>query len=360
VEARIDRSSGDTATVDRPSNAPGGAGTDILSSGERLALRMRYAPATSSCPIGEMPLAAIHFGAEPFSSSGPTPAAQVSMSQPGGAPRMELWTSELPVQYGQVDGLRYGKNGQVLFGVVSEPVEVASAQFEVRVRAIYDALFALIEAQGYPHLLRVWNYFPAINGAHEQLENYQRFCRARAAAFQDRFRDFIPRLPSASAVGTHGGSLVVYFIAAREPGQHRENPRQLSAYTYPLQYGPRSPSFARATLKRFGGREMFFISGTASIVGHESMHRGDVRAQLDETLRNIEALIETTGRDEATQFRGLADIGHMKVYLRRPSDLPLVRELLERRVGVGAEALFLHGDVCRGELLVEIEAIVGR
>ena len=151
---------------------------------------------------------------------------------------------------------------------------------------MYESTFALCEAQGYPHLLRVWNYFADINLEFDGLENYQRFCRARAAAFQQRFGEFVPRLPSASAIGTESGSSVVYFIAACQPGVHRENPRQLSAYSYPPQYGPRSPSFARATLNRFDGRDVFFISGTASIVGHAEL--GGLGAQLDESLSNIE------------------------------------------------------------------------
>lgn len=328
-----------------------------------MPLRMRYVGGPESgalCPPGEMPLAVIGFGTEPAFRLDHCPFARVSMPSLGQPAHAEVWTTELPAQYGEFDGIRYAVSGEILFGVVSDPVVVTSAGFEARVRAMYDAVLGLIDARGFPQLLRVWNYFPDINGEYDGLENYQRFCRARAAAFQERFSDFIPRLPSASAIGTKGGELVVYFIAAREPGLHRENPRQVSAYAYPSQYGPRSPSFARATLKRFGEREVFFISGTASIVGHESLHRGDVLAQLDETLRNVEALIDSTSRDECARFRGLADISHMKVYLRRPSDLAAVRRVIEQRVGTGVDALYLHGDICRQELLVEIEAVVGR
>lgn len=356
---RINRSSG-TATPLEPI-----AGGDVrLVASVPLPLGVRYQPLTGARlddVSGASVLAAIHFGAMPAIETGPHPVAHVAMAQLGGdAALAEVWTSELPVRYGEAQGIRYATNDEVLFGVITEAVPPGGADFEEWVRRCYESVFALCESQGYPHLLRMWNYFASINQEREQLENYQRFCRARALAFRQWFGEFVPRLPSASAIGSEDGPFVLYFIAARVPGTHRENPRQISAYTYPRQYGPQSPSFARATLKRFNGHELFFISGTASIVGHESMHPGDVGAQLEETLRNIETLIDSTGRDEGAGFRGLGDLGQLKVYLRRPADLPLVRDMVRRRVGEGPQVLYLHGDVCRGELLVEIEAVIGR
>ena len=119
---------------------------------------------------------------------------------------------------------------------------------------------------------------------------------------------------------------------------------------------PRSPSFARGTLVRAGSGETFFISGTASIVGHQSMHVGDVGAQVEEALRNIEALIDSTRHDEGMRFQGLRDLDNLKVYVRRAEDLPLVRQMLAGRLGSSAHVLYLQGDICRHELLVEIEA----
>ena len=84
-----------------------------------------------------------------------------------------------------------------------------------------------------------------------------------------------------------------------------------------------------------------------------------MRAQMEETLRNIEALVESTVADEQTRFRGLTDIDHLKVYVRRAADMDIARELVRRRIGDGATALYLVGDICRRELLVEVEAVIG-
>jgi len=50
----------------------------------------------------------------------------------------------------------------------------------------------------------------------------------------------------------------------------------------------------------------------------------------------------------------LGDPGlQLTVYLRHAGDLPAVRALVEARAG---QAIYLHADICRAELLVEIEA----
>jgi chorismate lyase / 3-hydroxybenzoate synthase len=285
------------------------------------------------------------------------PTLHVDMRQVSEPAVAEVWVSDAPVIRGSHDGIAHAQNDDVLFGFVHLGVSPDDAIFEDRVNEIYARIFELLEARGYPHLIRVWNYFPQITHESVGLENYQRFCRGRGVAFQARYGEFEYRLPSASAVGARSGGLALYFIAARAPGHQRENPRQVSAYHYPPQYGPRSPSFARATLKRWGSEALLFISGTASIVGHESRHVGDLAAQIEETLRNLDTLIVTTGAEEGVPFAGLQDMTHIKVYLRDPAFFGVVNERVRAAFGPSASAILLHGDVCRTDLLVEIEGV---
>ena len=147
------------------------------------------------------------------------------------------------------------------------------------------------------------------------------------------------------------------FIAAREAGQHRENPRQISAYHYPPQYGPKSPSFARATLKRWGNDYSLYISGTASIVGHQSLHPDDVQSQTEETLNNLRVLIDSTVREEGVAFAGLDSLRRLKIYIRDPQHLVLVQRSLDKVIDPGVPRLYLQADICRTELLLEIEGI---
>ncbi|MBX3622737.1 MAG: hypothetical protein KF891_22445 [Rhizobacter sp.] len=223
----------------------------------------------------------------------------------------------------------------------------------------YADVFAVLAAQPCTHLLRVWNYLADINAEVGGSERYRQFNAGRQQAFLDARRSAFEGSPAACALGTQAGPLRVYFLAGRTSPLAIENPRQVSAYRYPDTYGPRAPTFSRAALADVGrGRQALFISGTASIVGHTSVHLGDVRRQTEESLANL-AAVRAAAAERAGQPVP-AETLHYTVYLRHAADLPAVREVFERAVGADSSAargaLYLHADICRAELLVEIEA----
>ncbi|MGB6143893.1 MAG: pteridine-dependent deoxygenase, partial [Rhodanobacter sp.] len=141
--------------------------------------------------------------------------------------------------------------------------------------------------------------------------------------------------------------LQVYLLACEQAGHRVENPRQVSAWRYPRQYGPTPPSFARAML--LPARDTLAISGTAAVVGHASAHHDNLDAQLEETLTNLDALLAS-----ADMRAGFDTHSPLKVYLRHDGDAPRVRDALRQRLP-GVPLLLLHGDICRRELLVEID-----
>src|SRR5262249_5729347 len=103
-----------------------------------------------------------------------------------------------------------------------------------------------------------------------------------------------------------------------------------------------------------------FISGTASIVGHRTVHPGDVAAQTRETLTNIEALLDEANRvSEPLRTHGRFGLETLacKVYVRNSADLPVVQSQLEPVLGAEAHLVYLQADICRPDLLVEIEAV---
>src|SRR5437762_2404638 len=184
----------------------------------------------------------------------------------------------------------------------------------------------------------------------------RQFNSARQHALRASGRSLAGNVPAASALGAARNSpLVVYFLAGRSAPCFVENPRQLSAYHYPRQYGVHSPVFSRATLWRAPDGLALFISGTASIVGHRSLHVGDTAAQTRETLTNIEALLAEAHRAaRGARFR-LGALA-LKVYVRRPADLPVIEAELAAALGESARVIYLQADICRQDLLVEIEA----
>lgn|GEM_PF-404287 len=223
---------------------------------------------------------------------------------------------------------------------------------------VYHELLQLTRQRGYPNLVRVWNYFPGINTGYGDHELYRQFTAGRAIAYGEIAHEG-EVLPAATAIGTDEGTpFTVSAIAARNQCQTIENPRQTSAYKYPREYGSVSPSFSRAVVvaSPFGNR--ILISGTASIVGHQSLHLNDPMQQTIETLRNLKDLVrhaqgELQARNVDTK---ILRNGNLRVYLREPNYRAEIEQTLRDALGDSLSLVFLRGDVCRRDLLLEIEA----
>jgi chorismate lyase / 3-hydroxybenzoate synthase len=308
-------------------------------------------------------------GAPPGTPGSDTPVARVHMPVLAGDPAVcEVWRCGQPVESGKAERVSFRRSDDMLFGciAVAESEQTAASGTatgalarsplqEATIQA-YQEICASTETLGYPHLLRVWNYLPDINVESDGMERYQQFNSARQHVLRERGRALTGSVPAASALGAGSGSpLLVYFLAGRKPARFVENPRQVSAYHYPRQYGPHSPVFSRAALVHQGSTLALFISGTASIVGHRSAHVGDIAAQTRETLTNIEALL---AQANAAAGARCFDLGALacKVYLRRPGDLAAVQAELVPALAAGAHCIYLQADICRQDLLVEIEA----
>jgi hypothetical protein len=217
----------------------------------------------------------------------------------------------------------------------------------------------LVAARGLD-LYRIWNLVPGINARTPAgLETYQAFCKARSVAFESALgRDFQRSLPAASAVGTAESGLTVAFLAGKGPVRRVENPAQVPAYEYPPQHGPRPPSFARATVVESGQGVDAFVSGTSSVVGHETVAPCDTARQLDCTFENLRLISGACGLG-GSFGGGAACRRHFKVYLRNASDLDLAaREMGRRILAPGDRVTYLRADICRSALNVEIEVTV--
>jgi chorismate lyase / 3-hydroxybenzoate synthase len=281
------------------------------------------------------------------------PYARVDMPVLGAAAFHEVWMSPDPVTTCSRGNLVCARNAEVLFGCLDIAANTHVA-YDALIHEQYGRIFQLIDDLGYPNLLRAWHYLPDIHVEEGPLDRYKRFSIGRHEAFVANGRAISRDAPAASAVGKSGGHTVIVFLAAPTPGIPIENPRQVSAYSYPAQYGPRGPTFARALLCSWNGRPQLYISGTASIAGHQSLHEGNAAGQADETLLNLRTVL-----DEA---RGLMDLDAaamlFKVYLRDASHRPHVESGLRRAFGDAPEIVWLQAQICRRELLLEIELVV--
>jgi chorismate lyase / 3-hydroxybenzoate synthase len=256
--------------------------------------------------------------------------------------------------------VQYRYCDDLLFGSITIDEEAisggGSAALLRATMTAYQSIFGVLKQTQHRHLIRIWNYLPEINGEADGDERYRHFNSARQSAFRNSGRSTVGTVPAASALGSPPGSPIsIYFLAAREPARMIENPRQTSAYHYPPKFGPHSPVFSRACLLSESAGTNLFVSGTASIVGHETIHHGDVTAQTRETLANIDALLDEANRVVGSACYALDGL-KFKVYVRQPSDLGAIESALSATLPASTSIVYLQADVCREDLLVEIEA----
>ncbi|OOG23027.1 hypothetical protein B1C78_12580 [Thioalkalivibrio denitrificans] len=322
----------------------------------RPPLQVQLASAHDAADAGDRLLAEIRFGHKTGPDRDDPRCIDVGVPPLFDGPDRELWLADSAVTPDRRDGIGFAHTDNLLFTHIHLPdtTDMAAAA-----REAYERLLAFHRDSGFPALLRIWNYFDRLLEPARQpgLDRYQAFCAGRHEALEAAGLE-AATLPAATAIGTGTAGLIVYALAAREPGVQIENPRQVSAYHYPPDYGPKSPTFSRATLKQWTAGAQLFISGTASIVGHASLHEGDVLAQANEILDNLGALIgRVREQHPSLELNGPHDLSLLKVYVKRAADADAVREQVRTRIGAHPNVVFLRGDICRRELLTEIEGL---
>jgi chorismate lyase/3-hydroxybenzoate synthase len=327
-------------------------------------LELVSTPSAAPSPLPGNVLACMEFGAAvPFTDDPRIVPVSLEVLESAADIYSETWTSPLPVVTGLSEGVRFAENGEVLFGWLHVPEECLSDVEEASYRMHLD-LHGLMRRRGFPHWLRAWNYLSRINEGEGDAERYRQFTVGRHRALAEAFAgtpEFDSLLPAATGIGMRGASgLTVCFFAARTPGIQVENPRQVSAFRYPRDYGPRSPSFSRATLYQWAGRSTLFVSGTASIVGHATLHPGNAVAQFEETLANLDALVRNATREHSPASAHAFTPKSFKLYVRDPQHLHTLGYRWRSALAEHAPTVVLVGDLCRSDLLIEVEAIYER
>jgi chorismate lyase/3-hydroxybenzoate synthase len=291
-------------------------------------------------------LGMVQYGGAPAASS--AGLIHVLLEPAGRSPVWEIWHVEdavTPFRAGPVQGK---VSGQYAFAAV-EIADDTGQLLDESVEQAYRDLFHFLEQAGGFQPIRFWNYISDIVADQEGMERYWRFNLGRQRAFAALLRQARP--PVATGIGCAGRRTLIYVLGAKSPAEPVENPRQISAFAYPERYGPASPGFSRAS--RHEG-ETLFISGTASIVGHETRHLGDVDAQMRETLKNLDVMMRLTEEGGAPNGRWA-----VKTYLRDIAQAAKLEAALAGLLPSGTQYLHLEADICRRDLLVEIEATRG-
>ena len=224
----------------------------------------------------------------------------------------------------------------------------------------------------YEQMCRTWLYLGDIVGPEGDTQRYKELNRARADVYQP-LRFFPDRLwqgfrgvayPASTGIGASDRDVTMGCVALATDRTDvtltpLENPVQTPAFDYSARYSAKSPKFCRALAVSTGRDAVTFVSGTASIVASETQHVGDVSGQTRQTLDNIETLIsEANLRDHGLPGLGatLHDLALVRAYVKRGDDCAQVAAACQERLGL-APTVYTLADVCRPELLVELEAI---
>lgn len=223
-------------------------------------------------------------------------------------------------------------------------------------------------------VVRQWNYIENLLRVRRtpagKSQNYQAFNDIRRR-FYGRTR-FPAGFPAATGIGMSSGVVVLEFLAI-SPSKDLHlvpisNPRQIDAHRYSQAVlvgdpekkdRPKAPPlFERAKYVGHGRSGLIFISGTAAVRDEATAARTDVESQTWITMENIQTLISRANlRNHGIETRHDAwPLSYLRAYVKRREDLPVVRKICQKAFG-DIPAHFVQADICRRDLLVEMEGV---
>ncbi len=216
-------------------------------------------------------------------------------------------------------------------------------------RRAFNDLIAALAAQGgtlRDNCVRTWLYVKGVDIFYQGMVDERRDIFAHQGLTGDTH--FI------ASTGIEGGGAHRYDLVVMDAysilGLKPEQVSYLNDFSRLCATKDYNVHFERGTRVSFADRRHYYISGTASIdSAGDVVHIGDVERQLDRTLGNIEALLNSGG---AT----LDDMMAMTVYLRDPADYARIAGRLDERYP-DLPFVIVQGPVCRPEWLIEIEGI---
>lgn len=232
--------------------------------------------------------------------------------------------------------------------VVNESIQKQSDE-------VFRQIGTLLETESFPinQIIRQWNYIEQITGYEGEDQHYQAFNNARSVFYGKT--KWANGYPAATGIGANLGGILVdldaaVFKTADTFATPIDNKLQVAAHAYSdnvLEEAcstKTTPKFERAKSMTFGERRLVYISGTAAIRGEDSLKGVGLEKQLQITMENIAELI-----DDARPVL-------LRVYLKYPEDYEEAARLMQT-YELNIPISFMWADVCRDELLIEIEGI---
>lgn len=206
-------------------------------------------------------------------------------------------------------------------------------------------------------IYRQWNYIQGITVENNGSQNYQEFNDARSIFYSAAEWD--NGYPAATGIGSCAGGVMVdlYAVQGGKTNYPIDNPLQIAAHNYSQKVLAQNnkaalpekttPKFERA---RITGTTIH-ISGTAAIRGEVSSESNDIISQTEATMQIMDHLVSPQNipvncNNTVYDF--------LRVYVKHKSDIPCVQQYMEQHYPTPLKH-YLVSDICRPELLIEIE-----
>lgn len=300
------------------------------------------------------------------------------VSQPAGdGTAMEIWTHDncKNISYKNCWGIDYtvydDSFGRSVWGL-GLSTNNPDVSFRKQTSHSFELMQAILSTEGFTmdNLVRQWNYIPNIlktSIEDERLfQNYQLFNDIRQYYYGVYKRNNV--YPAATGIGMETGPVTIDFLAVKENEttvlKGVKNPNQTNAYQYgqevligsPLKVNEikKAPLFERAKYIGSTTGAIIFISGTASIIGEKTIGLDDISEQINITVNNISDLVNTENLNSMGIHVQERKYSYIRIYVKRLDDIGLVKEFCKKYYG-DTPALYVKADVCRDNLLVEIE-----
>ncbi|MBR5861322.1 MAG: hypothetical protein IKY71_08260 [Bacteroidaceae bacterium] len=227
---------------------------------------------------------------------------------------------------------------------------------------IFNGIAKLLSDNGFKpsDIYRQWNYIPGITVLNDGSQNYQEFNDARSIFYSTD--NWSNGYPAATGIGTSTGGVMVELYAVKGnniTNMPIDNPLQIAAHNYSQQVldgkviehlsERTTPKFERARLL---GKTVL-ISGTAAIKGECSNYSTNAVEQAAETMEIMDRL---TCKENIPVENNGSRYELLRVYVKRENDIPAVCDYMQSNYPT-AQKHYLVADVCRPELLIEIEGI---
>ncbi len=296
--------------------------------------------------------------------------AQKPLDTPMAIEVIQVGNSEdVIIDYLNYQGLPYVKVANANYHELHISGLSASLQLPVRTQSheIFNTLSAILkkEEMRIDSIVRQWNYIERITDMDGLYQRYQLFNDERTSFYEKT--DWPKGYPAATGIGMQLGGVVVDCVAVS--GTFNElplaNPLQTDAhvYTQNVLIGAEdearkiktTPKFERAKFIGNCNSATIYVSGTAAIRGEESLGIDRPAEQTEVTLENIDQLIAHQHVSEIFEGESKSEI--LRVYIKQADDFETIREACMKH-HADIPVSYLLSDVCREELLVEIEAVV--